>query len=80
MFQKIHSIQYVHHQVVSRCFVVSVLQEYSKTATKSSLKELKTSLLCDGVSTFGLSFNKFSFSLVALTDTTGAFKFSRQQQ
>ena len=55
-------------------------QEYSKAAAKLSLKELKTSLLRDVVSKFGLSFNKFSFGLVALTDTTGAFKFSRQQQ
>ena len=55
-------------------------QEYSKAATKSSLKEIKASFLSDFASAFGLSFDKFSFSLVTLTDTTDAYKFSTQQQ
>lgn len=41
---------------------------------------MKTCLLRDTVSKFGLGFNKFSFSLVPLTDTTGTFKFLRQWQ
>ena len=53
-------------------------QEYSKAATKSSLKEIKASFLSDVASMFGLSFNKVSFSLVTLPDTTGACKFSTQ--
>ena len=49
-------------------------REYSKAAAKWSLKEIKTSFLRDVAFKFGLSFNKFSFNLVAWTDMTGAFK------
>ena len=53
-------------------------QEYSKATAKSSPKEIKTSFLYDVASKYGSTFNKFSFSLVTLTVTMGAFKFLRQ--
>ena len=54
-------------------------REYSKDAGKPSLKEIKTAFLRYVVCIkFALSSNKFPFNLVALNDTTGAFKFSRQ--
>ena len=48
-------------------------REYSKAAAKSSLMEIETSFLRDVASKLGLSFCKFFFRPVALTDTTGAF-------
>ena len=48
-------------------------REYFKAAAKSSLMEIR-----DVDSKFELSFNKFSFSLVALPDTTSTFKFFRE--
>ena len=59
-------------------FCIECSQEYSKDAGKPSFKEVKTSFLRYVASKLALSSNKFSFSLVALNDPTGAFKFSRQ--
>ena len=48
-------------------------REYSKAAAKSSLMEIETFFLRDVASKLGLSFHKFFFRPVPLTDTTGAF-------
>ena len=65
-------------QPVIMCIKERGKADTPKAAAKSSLMEIKTFFLRDVASKFELSFNKFSFSLVALTDATGAFKFSRQ--
>ena len=55
-------------------FVMSVLEKIQKPPLNHLWKKPKTSFWRNGASKFGLSFDKFSCSLVAWTDTTGAFK------